>query len=62
MPHKNDARLRELISKLERAQTESGDLAHKARRELEDVIRGGALKPVGTSGTTRRKKAGRKKR
>ena len=63
MPHKTAARLRELIQELERAQSESGDLADRARQELSDLARNGELRPVGTGGEVlRTRKAGRKKR
>ena len=62
MPHKPEARLRELLDQMKRAQNESRVVADRARRELAGMVRGGDLKPVGTSGTAPRKRVGRKKR
>jgi len=62
MPQKT-SRLRELLNALERAQNESGDLAIQTRQEIAELMGGGDVKPVGTSGPSRRrKKAGKKKR
>ena len=63
MPQKTATRLRELLEELERAQNASGDLAAQTRQEIAALMRGGDVKPVGTSGSTsRKKKAGKKKR
>lgn len=63
MPQKTASRLRDLLKELERAQNESGDLAIQARQEIAGLMGGGDVKPVGTSGSSRRKKkAGKKKR
>lgn len=62
MPQKTAARLRELMDELNRAQSESGDVADKARQELAGVMRGGELKPATEPTSPQRSKPGRKKR
>lgn len=63
MPHKTEARLRQLLEELKRAQSASGDTAQQAREDLAGMMTSGDLRPIGTSGTTlRKKKAGKKKR
>ena len=63
MPHRTEARLRALMEELKRAQSESGDVADKARQDLSELMRGGQLKPAGPGqAAPRAKKAGRKKR
>jgi hypothetical protein len=62
MPHKTAARLRELMDELNRAQSESGDTADKARQELAGVMRSGELRPASEPIAQQRSKLGRKKR
>jgi hypothetical protein len=51
------------MEELKRAQSESGDVADKARQDLSELMRGGQLKPAGPGqAAPRAKKAGRKKR
>ena len=73
MPQKTAARLRALLEELKKTQNESGDLALQARHDIAGAIAGDEFRPVGTSGSTprkkkaaqaqrTRKKAGKKKR
>ena len=62
MPQKDATRLRELMDALNRAQSEAGDLADKARQEVAGLMRGGQLKPASASNAGGRSKLGRKKR
>ena len=50
------------MDELNRAQSESGDVADKARQELAGVMRGGELKPATEPTSPQRSKPGRKKR
>src|SRR5688500_333970 len=62
LPHKPAARLRELMDERNRAQSEAGDIADKARQEVAGLMRGGELKPATAANAARRSKLGRKKR
>lgn len=62
MANTTASRLRELLEQLKRAQHETGDVAEQARHELAGLINGRALKPASAPDSSRKKKAGRKKR
>jgi hypothetical protein len=62
MPHRRE-KLQELLLELQRAHSASTGMTEQVRQELATAIRSGELRPVGTGGTSpRKKKAGKKKR
>ena len=63
MSLKATSRMRDLLHELQRTQTEAGGLARQARQDVAGAINGADLRPASASDrTTRKKKAGKKKR